>query len=154
VRVLSTPGHCANHLAFGLEGTGGLLTGDHIMGWNSTLIATPDGSLAAYLRSLEKVMAAPYDTYHPAHGGPVADGRRHAAALKAHREMRNAQVVAAVERGVTSLSGLVAAIYPELSLALRVAARMTLLAHIEYLAGLQRIALRRSPLGLRVLPLR
>jgi glyoxylase-like metal-dependent hydrolase (beta-lactamase superfamily II) len=133
--VLATPGHCANHLAFGVIGTPYLLTGDHVMGWNSTLVAAPDGSMADYLASLDRVIAAPYSTYLPAHGGPIADGRAYAEALKEHRELRNQQVVAAVAGGATSIDALVAAIYPDQPEPIRLAAAMTIAAHVDYLAG-------------------
>jgi glyoxylase-like metal-dependent hydrolase (beta-lactamase superfamily II) len=139
--VLATPGHCANHLAFGVLGTPYLLTGDHVMGWNSTLVAAPDGSMADYLASLDRVIAAPYSTYLPAHGGPIAHGRAYAQALKEHRELRNRQVVAAVEGGATSIDALVATIYPDQPEPIRLAAAMTISAHVDYLAerGLIRV---------------
>lgn len=154
LEVVATPGHSANHLAFGVEGTAWLLTGDHIMGWNTTLVPVPDGSMDDYLRSLEKVLALGYLHYLPAHGGPIADGPAYARALLAHREMRNDQVVAAVEAGATSLGEIRRRIYPRLALPLQGAARMTLKAHVEYLAGQGRIDARAGPFGLRLSPRR
>ena len=135
LEVVTTPGHCANHLAFGLAGTPWLFTGDHVMGWNSTLVAVPDGSMADYLQSLEKVIGLGYSSYLPAHGGPIADGPAYARALLAHRHERNRQVVAAVEAGARGIGQLLARIYPGLDPLLRGAAGMTLKAHVEYLAG-------------------
>ena len=154
LEAIATPGHCANHLAFGLVGTPWLLTGDHIMGWNSTLVPVPDGSMADYLRSLEKVIGLSYQHYLPAHGGPIADGPAFARALLAHREMRNAQVIEAVEAGATSLPELQRRIYPTLALPLRGAARMTLKAHVEYLADRGRIGAAHGLFGLTLFPLR
>ena len=148
--VHATPGHCANHLAFGLAGTPTLLSGDHIMGWNSTLVSVPDGSMADYMASLDKVIALPFEHYVPAHGGPIADGPNYARALKAHREARNAQVLAAVQAGATTLSGITAAVYPNIALPLRGAAGMTVKAHVEYLEGLGALVVRRGILGTRV----
>ncbi|ODT69496.1 MAG: hypothetical protein ABS75_16430 [Pelagibacterium sp. SCN 63-23] len=133
VSVHATPGHCANHLAFGISGTEILLSGDHVMGWNSTLVSTPDGSMADYLASLDKVIALPYRRYLPAHGGPIEDGSAHAAALRAHRQLRNQQVVAAVMNGATTIGDLLKAIYTTQDIKVRLAARMTIKAHIEYL---------------------
>ncbi len=152
LEVVATPGHCANHLAFGLAGTPWLLTGDHIMGWNSTLVPVPDGSMDDYLRSLEKVIGLAWRHYLPAHGGAILDGPAHARALLAHRELRNAQVVAAVEAGASSLDALQRSIYPALGLPLRAAARMTLKAHVEYLADRGRIGLAGGLFGLRLFP--
>ncbi len=154
LEVIATPGHCANHLAFGMAGTPWLLTGDHIMGWNSTLVPVPDGSMSDYLASLEKVLALAYTRYLPAHGGPIEDGPAYARALLEHRQMRNEQVVAAVEAGATSIGALRRRIYPSLALPLRGAARMTLKAHVEYLAGRGLIEARPSLFGLSLRPRR
>jgi glyoxylase-like metal-dependent hydrolase (beta-lactamase superfamily II) len=83
--AIATPGHCANHICLGIGGTDWLLSGDHIMGWNSTLVAPPDGSMADYLASLRKVIALPYAHYLPAHGGPVANGPAYARAARPSR---------------------------------------------------------------------
>lgn len=147
--VHATPGHCANHLAFSLGDT--LLSGDHVMGWNSTLVSVPDGSMADYLASLDKVIALPCSRYLPAHGGPIADGPAYAGALKAHREMRNQQVLAAVAAGARRISAVVDAIYPTQPLPVRMAARMTIAAHVEYLEGLGLLRVSRGLLGTRLL---
>jgi glyoxylase-like metal-dependent hydrolase (beta-lactamase superfamily II) len=148
--VLATPGHCANHLAFGVAGTPYLFSGDHVMGWNSTLVATPDGSMTDYLASLDRVIAAPCSTYLPAHGGPIPDGRSYAEALKEHRELRNRQIVAAVEAGADDIETLVAAIYPDRTEAIRRAAAMTVEAHVEHLAERGSIVAERTKSGLRL----
>ncbi|KFL27115.1 hypothetical protein JP74_09430 [Devosia sp. 17-2-E-8] len=152
LEVIATPGHCANHLTFGLVGTPHLLTGDHIMGWNSTLVAVPDGSMRDYFTSLDRVIATPYRHYHPAHGGPIADGPAYARALKGHREARNMQIVAAVEDGARTIMAVVTRIYPQQSLAIRHAAAMTVRAHAEYLADLGALRMRRTLFGTRLLP--
>lgn len=148
----ATPGHCANHLAFGLVGTDMLLSGDHVMGWNSTLVSLPDGSMADYLASLDKLIALPFSRYLPAHGGFIADGPAHAAALMAHRQMRNEQVLAAVEQGAGTLGQVVDAIYPRQSARMRLAARMTITAHMEYLEARGLLRVRRGLFGMRLSP--
>ena len=150
--VHTTPGHCANHLAFGLAGTDILLSGDHVMGWNSTLVSAPDGSMADYFASLDKLIALPYRRYLPAHGGPIADGPAHAAALKAHRQMRNAQVIAAVKNGAKTIAEVVDAIYPTQPTKVRLAARMTIGAHVEYLEARGELRVRRGVFGTRLAP--
>lgn len=146
--VHATPGHCANHLAFALGDV--LLTGDHVMGWNSTLVAVPDGSMADYFASLDKVIALPQARYVPAHGAPIEDGPDYARALRAHRQARNEQVVAAVRDGARSIGAIVATIYPRQSFAVRRAARMTITAHVEYLEALGLLKVMRTPLGMRI----
>jgi len=146
--VHATPGHCANHLAFSSGDI--LLSGDHVMGWNSTLVSVPDGSMADYLASLDKVIALPCRQYLPAHGGPIADGPGYATALRAHRQMRNEQVVEAVSKGAHSVRAIVAAIYPSQPLPVRLAARMTIAAHVEYLEGMGLLEVSRGLFGTRV----
>lgn len=149
---IATPGHCANHFCFGVAGTPWLLSGDHVMGWNSTLVSVPDGSMANYLDSLRKIAARPFRHYLPGHGGPIVDGPGRARALLAHREQRNREVLEAVGGGATRISELVRAIYPELALPLRPAARMTLKAHVEYLEGRGELRVQRGLFGSHLQP--
>lgn len=148
--VHTTPGHCANHLAFGLLGSDILFSGDHVMGWNSTLVAVPDGSMADYFASLDKIIALPFARYLPAHGDAIADGPAHAAALKAHRQMRNTQLLDAVRAGAKTVGQVVNAIYPTQPAKVRMAARMTMMAHVEYLEGLGQLQVKRGVFGTRL----
>ena len=150
ISVHATPGHCANHLAFGLGDV--LLSGDHVMGWNSTLVSVPDGSMADYLASLDMVIDLPQQLYVPAHGGPIENGPAFASALKAHRQKRNAQVVAAVQSGARSVGAIVRAIYPSQSFMVRRAAGLTIAAHVEYLQALGQLRVTRRPWGTRITP--
>ena len=152
LEVIATPGHCANHLAYGIRGTPDLLSGDHVMGWNSTLVSVPDGSMSDYFASLVRLQHADYHRYLPAHGGPIADGPAYASALQAHREHRNAQVIAAIVAGATRIGDLLKTIYPTLPLPLQAAARMTLQAHVEYLAERGEIGVTQTLLGPRLFP--
>ena len=120
--------------------------------FSTTLVAVPDGSMADYLASLEKVLALPYTRYVPAHGGPIADGPGYGRALLAHRRLRNRQIADAVAAGVTRISELLDRIYPTLAANLRFAAAMTLRAHIEYLADQGAIRMRRGVWGTRLSP--
>jgi glyoxylase-like metal-dependent hydrolase (beta-lactamase superfamily II) len=148
ITVHATPGHCANHLAFAAGDI--LLSGDHVMGWNSTLVSVPDGSMADYLASLDKVIALPCRQYLPAHGGAIADGPAYARALRAHRLMRNQQVVEAVAGGARTISAIVGRIYPRQPLPVRRAAAMTIKAHVEYLESLGQLSVRRGLFGMRI----
>lgn len=150
ITVHATPGHCANHLGFSSGDI--LLSGDHVMGWNSTLVSVPDGSMADYLASLDKVIALPCRQYLPAHGGAIADGSAYAAALKAHRQMRNEQVISAVKGGARTIGAIVAATYPTLPLPVRLAARMTIAAHVEYLEALGQLHVSRGLFRTRISP--
>lgn len=150
--AITTPGHCANHLCFGVNGSDLLLSGDHIMGWNSTLVAVPDGSMADYMDSLRKVVALPKKTYVPAHGGPIEDGPAFARALLSHRELRNRQVVDGVAAGARTIEELRKKIYPLLAANLQMAAAMTLRAHVEYLADAGEIRMHRNAFGTTLSP--
>ena len=152
LEVIATPGHCANHLCFGVPDGDLLLSGDHVMGWNSTLVSVPDGSMADYLGSLRKLIALSYRRYLPAHGGAIEDGPTYARALLAHREMRNAQIVKAVKGGTRRLGDLLKTIYPKLSLPLLPAARMVLKAHVEYLEDSGLVSVRRGITGTTIHP--
>lgn len=150
--AIATPGHCANHMGYAIAGSDWLFSGDHIMGWNSTLVAVPDGSMADYLASLRKVLTLPYASYLPAHGGPIPDGSAYARALLAHRELRNRQIADAVKNGARTVDDLLVRIYPTLAARLKFAAALTLRAHIEYLAGQGLIVSHRGLFGLRLSP--
>jgi glyoxylase-like metal-dependent hydrolase (beta-lactamase superfamily II) len=152
LEAIATPGHCANHLCFHLRKNSELLSGDHVMGWNSTLVPVPDGSMVDYLRSLEKLVARSFSRLHPAHGGPVDRPGEYIGALLTHRKFRNQQIIDAVDNGARTMAQLVRAIYPTLALALQGAARMTLTAHIEYLEGRGGIRVQRGVFGTRVFP--
>lgn len=151
LRVVATPGHCANHLAFAVERSDTLLVGDHVMGWNSTVVAAPDGNLGDYLDSLDKVIALPQTRYLPGHGGEIADGPGFARALKAHRLMRNGQLLELLRGGPMSLKAAARAIYPRLSGKLAIGARRTLLSHAEYLERRGAMTVQRGLLGTRLI---
>lgn len=146
--VLSTPGHCANHLAFGIKNSDRILTGDHVMGWNSTLVAVPDGSMHDYLASLDKLIVAPYSHYLPAHGGEIAGGRTYAGSLKSHRLTRNRQIMEELADGSHLSWTLTRRIYRDVPANVLPAAHMTLKAHLEYLAEQGEVHLLRTPVGL------
>jgi len=131
--AIGTPGHCENHLAFGVAGTPYLFSGDHVMGWSSTVIAPPDGAMRPYLDSLQKVITLSHTHYLPAHGGPIADGRGFAEALLAHRLYRNEQILDGLAAGYDMVGRLLRRIYPDLPLNLQPAARKTIEAHLDYL---------------------
>ncbi|MGB0843801.1 MAG: MBL fold metallo-hydrolase [Alphaproteobacteria bacterium] len=125
-----TPGHCHTHLCFSLSGTDILFSGDHVMGWSSSVIFLPDGDLGAYLNSLDKLETLQQNTYLPGHGDLITDGKDMAIAQKHHRLGRDAQYKALVEQGA-DLDAIVAAVYPNLNPALLGAARSTIEAHLE-----------------------
>jgi glyoxylase-like metal-dependent hydrolase (beta-lactamase superfamily II) len=133
LEALVTPGHTADHLAFALPSEGIVLSGDHVMGWSTTVVAPPDGSMADYLASLDRLLARTERRYLPAHGGEVADGPEYARALQAHRRMREAAILERLRRGDRTVKELVAQVYAGLDPRLAPAAALSTLAHLEHL---------------------
>jgi len=126
-----TPGHTANHAAFALEGQDILFTGDHVMAWSTSIVAPPDGSMADYMASLERLIARDDRLLLPGHGGPVTEPAGFLRALKAHRLRREQAVLARVQAGDTQIAEMVKVIYRDTDPKLHGAAALSVLAHIE-----------------------
>lgn len=131
--VVATPGHTTDHLAFRLD-SGSLLSGDHVLGRGTSVVAHPDGDLAAYLRSLRRVLDLGPHALHPGHGPSCTDDP--AAVVRyylEHREFRRRQLLAAIDGSPRSLEELLERCYPDTPATLRAAARRSLAALIEML---------------------
>ncbi|HYZ33672.1 MAG TPA: MBL fold metallo-hydrolase [Crenalkalicoccus sp.] len=131
--ALHTPGHCANHLCFALEGSGVLFSGDQVMSWSTSVVSPPDGDMADYMRSLERLRArgAADRLYLPGHGPPLPEPAPFLAALAAHRAEREARVLAAVRtQPGAAAEALVGPVYGPLDPRLVRAAGRSLLAHL------------------------
>jgi glyoxylase-like metal-dependent hydrolase (beta-lactamase superfamily II) len=135
LEAIATPGHASDHIAFALAGTDILFSGDHVMGWSTTIVAPPDGSMRDYLASLDRLLARPQQIYLPAHGGPIHNGPAYARGLKAHRLMREAAILEALRKGDRTIPELVARVYGGLDPALTGAAALSTLAHLEHLTA-------------------
>jgi len=130
IDALYTPGHISNHLCFALREERAVFTGDHVMGWSSTVIPPPDGDIGAYLRSLELLMTRDDAVYHPTHGGSRHDAVVHAAALHRHRLERERQIVDQLVLGPRSAGEIVAVLYAEVREELHAPATRSVLAHL------------------------
>lgn len=128
LQALHTPGHFCNHLS--LRWGDAVFTGDHIMGWASTLISPPDGDLGDYFRSLDKVEAVGARVFYSGHGQPVPDTAPRIAELRAHRQSRSAQILAALAAGPATARDLTRAIYTDTPVALWPAAERNVFAHL------------------------
>lgn len=134
--AIHTPGHAPDHLCFAHEATGALFSGDHVMAWNTTVVAPPEGNMADYIASLEKLLARENDTvYLPGHGERIDEPRRTVKAYLVHRKVREQAILKAIQDGAQSIRALVPVIYPDLAPRLSPAAQLTLLAHVELLAA-------------------
>lgn len=128
VEVIHTPGHLSNHISFASGDR--LFSGDHVMGWASTLISPPDGDLSAYLASMDKLMARNFSTFYPGHGAPVTAPEPLMRWLVAHRREREAQVLALLLHGPHTVGQITAALYADVDPKLHGAASRNVLAHI------------------------
>lgn len=135
LEIVATPGHTANHLAFALPDAGLLFSGDHVMVWSTTVVAPPDGVMADYMASLDRLLQRGDTRYLPGHGGPVEDPQAYVSALKAHRLKREEAIVRALSEGPRTIPQMVRAIYVALDPALHKAAGLSLLAHLEDLVA-------------------
>jgi glyoxylase-like metal-dependent hydrolase (beta-lactamase superfamily II) len=133
VTVLYTPGHSADHLCFWLAGDRALFTGDLILGRGSSMVTYPEGDVAAYLHSLERVAALNPRMLFPGHWDPVENALDKIQEYRIHRLEREAQVLAEVKKGRGTAKELTHRVYGNLDSQLMVAAEMTLRAHLHKL---------------------
>ncbi|PNU02547.1 MBL fold metallo-hydrolase [Novosphingobium guangzhouense] len=135
LRAVATPGHTSNHLCFALERdgeeTGALFTGDHVMGWSTSVVSPPDGDMTAYMESLARLYAREQDTvYYPAHGPEVTRPRQLVRGMIGHRRQRERQILRQIESGVTTIAAMVPLMYKGVDERLWPAAGRSVLAHL------------------------
>lgn len=129
--ALATPGHTSNHLCYALEQEGALFTGDHVMGWSTSVVSPPDGDMTDYLASLDLLVNRTDSIYYPAHGEPITQPQRFARGMLGHRKMREGQILRLLEReGALVIPAMVAAMYVGLGEHLHGAAGRSVLAHL------------------------
>jgi glyoxylase-like metal-dependent hydrolase (beta-lactamase superfamily II) len=135
LEAIATPGHTANHMAFALKGTGMLFSGDHVMGWSTSVVAPPDGSMRDYMASLDRLAARPETVYLPGHGDVIRNAPDFVARYIAHRHGRETSILHRLSKGESDIPGLVRAIYIGLDPRLSGAAALSTLAHLEDLTA-------------------
>jgi glyoxylase-like metal-dependent hydrolase (beta-lactamase superfamily II) len=133
LECVATPGHTANHMCYALAQEKALFSGDHVMGWSTSVIAPPDGNMGDYLASLDRLAARGEWIFYPTHGSPIADPQAWLGQLIAHRRQREAQILAVLARGENTVAGLVERLYPGIETALRPAAAQQVAAHLQHL---------------------
>jgi glyoxylase-like metal-dependent hydrolase (beta-lactamase superfamily II) len=131
LEAIATPGHTANHMAFALRGTEVLFSGDHVMGWSTSIVAPPDGSMSDYMASLDRLAARPETVYLPGHGDVIRNAPDIVVRYIAHRRGREASILHRLGKGETDIPSLVRAIYIGLDPRLTGAAALSTLAHLE-----------------------
>ncbi len=138
--AVHTPGHTSNHLCFALEEEKVLFSGDHVMGWSTSVIAPPDGDMAAYLRALDKLLLRDDAVYWPTHGPAIGDPKAHVRAFIDHRHERSAAILQRLAAGDETIPAMVEAIYVGLDPRLRNAAGRSVLSHLIALIEDGRVA--------------
>ena len=136
--VLHTPGHLGGHICLALGET--LFSGDHVMGWSTSIVAPPDGDMSDYMAALHRLAEGPWRRLLPGHGDPVEDPALRLAQLIRHRQDREAAVLAALTTGPATPTGLTARLYQDTPRHLWPAARQNVLAHLIDLAGRSLVA--------------
>jgi glyoxylase-like metal-dependent hydrolase (beta-lactamase superfamily II) len=134
-----TPGHTSNHMCYALKEENALFTGDHIMGWSTTVVTPPDGDMAQYMASVRKLMARNDATLYPTHGAPVTHPKPFLAAYLEHRMDRERQIIACIADGVSTIPEMVARMYADVDKRLHPAASRSVLAHLIQLEGEGRV---------------
>ena len=145
LEAIATPGHTANHMAFALKGTGMLFSGDHVMGWSTSIVAPPDGSMNDYMASLHRIAIRPETAYLPGHGDVIRDAPDFVARYIAHRRGREASILHRLGKGEVDIPGLVRAIYIGLDPRLAGAAALSTLAHLEDLVAREQVVTDGAP---------
>ena len=130
LEAMATPGHASNHMAFVLCEENALFSGDHVMGWSTTVVAPPDGDMTAYMASLDAVIARGFSTLWPTHGAPVTDPAPFLKAYRAHRLEREGQILAQLAAGVGRIADMVPTLYAGVDERLWPAAALSVWAHL------------------------
>jgi glyoxylase-like metal-dependent hydrolase (beta-lactamase superfamily II) len=130
LEAIATPGHTSNHLAFALPETKALFSGDHVMGWSTTIVSPPDGNMTAYMASLEKLMGRDDRVYYPGHGEAIDKPQRLVRGMLGHRKQREGQILRVLREGGRPIAAMVERMYVGLDSRLVPAAERSVLAHL------------------------
>ena len=133
VECVYTPGHTSNHMCFALREEKALFTGDHVMGWSTSIVSPPDGNMKRYMESLKLLLTRDDEIYWPTHGPAIRDPKPFVRAFIAHREEREQQILKQLAAGRTRIADMVPVVYAAVDKRLYPAAARSMLAHIEYL---------------------
>ena len=137
--ALHTPGHAPDHLCFALQGTKLLFSGDHVMSWNTSVVAPPEGNMGDYMRSLDKLVDRADEVYLPGHGGRLYQPQRVVKAFIIHRRMREQSILDCIREGKASIADIVPIVYRGLDPRLLGAASLSVAAHVEHLIEAGRV---------------
>jgi len=130
IEAIHTPGHTSNHMCYALHEENVLFSGDHIMGWSTSVVSPPDGHMGDYLNSLERILERKFDRIIPTHGPVIENPQEFVQAYIDHRLAREEQICSALSGGVNQISEIVANLYADIDKRLHPAAAHSVLAHI------------------------
>ncbi|WOE75113.1 MBL fold metallo-hydrolase [Alterisphingorhabdus coralli] len=130
LEAVATPGHTSNHLCYSVVESGALFTGDHVMGWSTSVISPPDGDMAAYMASMQKVHDRDDKVYYPAHGPQIDKPRQLVRGMMGHRKQREKQILKQLDNGPKAIKAMVPEMYKGLDPRLFGAAGRSVLAHL------------------------
>ncbi len=139
IEAIATPGHTSGHMCYALKEENCLFSGDHIMGWSTTVISPPDGDMDAYLTSLEKIAAREFATIWPTHGPPITDPAPFVAAYRDHRLDREDQILSCLASGHYKVKDMVPVMYAAVDQRLWPAACHSVMAHMSRLVKIGRV---------------
>lgn len=135
VECVHTPGHTSNHVCFALHEEKSLFSGDHVMGWSTSVVSPPDGEMAAYMASLRLLLDRDDELYWPTHGPAITAPRPHVEAFIAHREDRERQILEQLQAGRTRIADMVPVMYAAVDRRLYPAAARSVLAHVRHMVA-------------------
>ena len=145
IEAVHTPGHTSNHLCFGLKEESALFSGDHVMGWSTTVVTPPDGNMREYMESLRKLQARRDGVLYPTHGAPVPEPASFLNAYLEHRLDRERQILSCVADGLSSIPPIVERLYVDVDRRLHPAAARSVLAHLIQLSEEGRVIAEPGP---------
>lgn len=139
VECVHTPGHTSNHICFALREEKALFSGDHVMGWSTSIVSPPDGNMSDYMNSLELLLTRDDETYWPTHGPAIRDPKPFVRAFIAHREDRENQIIEQLKAGRHRIADMVPVIYASVDKRLYPAAARSVFAHMTRLVEQGRV---------------
>lgn len=147
LEAVYTPGHTSNHTCFRLVEENALFSGDHVMGWSTTIVSPPDGDMRRYMASLEKLIARSEDRYWPTHAAPIDDPQNFVRQLLEHRHERERQIMACLKDGTGRIPAMVAQMYKDVPEHLHRAAARSVLSHMIHMVEDGRVKVDDGTLG-------
>lgn len=139
LEAIHTPGHTSNHLCYALKEENTLFSGDHIMGWSTSVVSPPDGHMGDYLKSLQTVLGRNFETIRPTHGPAITDVQNFVQAYIDHRLARENQILGALDTGLHNIGEIVALLYKDVDKRLHPAAAHSVLSHLIHLRETGRV---------------